>query len=393
MNITVGIVGAGLMGRLVALKLAQRGAKVVLLDKDGREGHASAAYAAAGMLAPYSESLLCEANIVQMGVASLRLWPELLATLDDYHYFQQAGTLLVSHEQDQGDFARFQQHIKRHYPESAQYLTREDIAHYEPELARKFSQAIYLPEEGQIGNRKLLVALQSQLEKLGVNWQEKTDVVVLSRRNNGEYRILTNQQDKQQTFDVDLVVDCRGAGARKPLNAAMPSMLPIDSLRGVRGELFQLFAPDVHISRPVRLMHPRYQLYIVPKTKGFYVVGATEIESEDTSPMTVRSALELLSAAYSVHPGFAEANIRQHLSQLRPAFADNQPKIVHQDNYIQINGLFRHGYLIAPIALAQTMALCDQLIAMPNGQVEPHHLAQLPYQSLLPVQSAYENLY
>ncbi|WP_448547590.1 glycine oxidase ThiO [Thalassotalea fusca] len=393
MNKTVGIIGAGLMGRLVALQLAQRGAEVILIDKDDREGRASAAYAAAGMLAPYSESLLCEANIVQMGVTSLRLWPELLATLDDYYYFQQAGTLLVSHEQDQGDFARFQQHINRHYPESAQFLTREDIAHYEPELARKFSQAIYLPEEGQIGNRKLLVALQVQLEKLNVSWQENTEVFSLGRENNGRYKILANQHSKQRSFDVDLVVDCRGAGARKPLSASNESMLPIDSLRGVRGELFQLFAPDVHITRPVRLMHPRYQLYIVPKTKGFYVVGATEIESEDTSSMTVRSALELLSAAYSVHPGFAEANIRQHLSQLRPAFADNQPKIVHQDYYIQINGLFRHGYLIAPVALAQTVALCEQLIAMPNGKVESHHLAQLPYQSLLPVKTAYENLY
>ena len=130
----------------------------------------------------------------------------------------------------------------------------------------------------------------------------------------------------------------------------------------MRGELFQLFAPDVHLSRPIRLMHPRYQLYIAPKGKGFYVVGATEIESDDSANMTVRSAMELLSAAYSVHPGFAEANIRQHISQVRPAFSDNQPKIsVHnsfvQSSFVQVNGLFRHGFLIAPVVLTQVLAV------------------------------------
>ncbi|MCJ8294495.1 MAG: FAD-dependent oxidoreductase, partial [Colwellia sp.] len=151
-----------------------------------------------------------------------------------------------------------------------------------------------------------------------------------------------------------------------------------------------LFAPDVNISRPVRLMHPRYQLYIAPKGKGFYVVGATEIESDDNSPMTVRSAMELLSAAYSVHPGFAEANIRQHVSQCRPAFSDNQPKITVQDSLIQVNGLFRHGFLIAPVVLAQTLAIIANLLNSSNST--------LPYADLLPVdinkkESSYEHSY
>jgi glycine oxidase len=145
----------------------------------------------------------------------------------------------------------------------------------------------------------------------------------------------------------------------------------------VRGELFQLFAPDVHISRPIRLMHPRYQLYIAPKQKGYYVVGATEIESDDDSPMTVRSAMELLSAAYSVHPGFAEANIRQHISQCRPAFSDNQPNIIQQDSLIQVNGLFRHGFLIAPVVLEQALAVI-------TNQLNNTDRA-LPYSDLLPV--------
>ena len=107
------------------------------------------------------------------------------------------------------------------------------------------------------------------------------------------------------------------------------------------------------------------------------MVGATEIESDDDSPMTVRSAMELLSAAYSVHPGFAEANIRQHVSQCRPAFSDNQPKITVQDSLIQVNGLFRHGFLIAPVVLEQTLAVIANILNSSNST--------LPYAELLPV--------
>ena len=144
--------------------------------------------------------------------------------------------------------------------------------------------------------------------------------------------------------------------------------------------MFQLFAPDVHLIRPIRLMHPRYQLYIAPKTKGFYVVGATEIESEDCGPMTVRSSMELLSAAYSVHPGFAEANIRQHVSQLRPAFSDNQAKILCQNGLIQVNGLYRHGFLIAPVVLSQVLEHVDNLMLQQNKAS-----ASYQYSHLLPI--------
>jgi glycine oxidase len=154
--------------------------------------------------------------------------------------------------------------------------------------------------------------------------------------------------------------------------------VPLADLRSVRGELFQLFAPEVHLSRPIRLMHPRYQLYIAPKGKGFYVVGATEIESDDESSMTVRSAMELLSAAYSVHPGFAEANILQHISPSRPAFSDNQPKIIVKNSLMQINGLFRHGFLIAPVVLEQVLCLVNNKVNGPNQT--------LPYEHLLAVQ-------
>jgi glycine oxidase len=375
----IAIVGAGLIGRLLALSLHRQAEfKVSLFDKDTKLAHNSAAYAAAGLLTPLGESLHCEENIVAMGFESLSLWPSLLASLDEHTFFQQIGTIMVSHEQDKGDYLRFTRHLQHHYPDQKQHsLNRTQLTELEPELGRSFTQGLYLPQEGQIGNRRLLVALRKQLEQEGIDWLSETLVTEIKTSTHESSISYTAKGADQQSQTFDLVLDCRGTGAN--IKNANYHCAPLTDLRSVRGELFQLFAPDVHLSRPIRLMHPRYQLYIAPKEKGFYVVGATEIESDDSGNMTVRSAMELLSAAYSVHPGFAEANIRQHISQSRPAFSDNQPQIIVQDRLIQINGLFRHGFLISPVVLQQVLAVVNNKV---SGKVQT-----LPYEHLLAVQT------
>ncbi len=371
-NAHIAVIGAGLMGRLTALSLARQGHQVTLLDKDTVSGRQSAAYAAAGLLTPLGEAMHSEENIVAMGFESLTLWPKLLATLDGYSYFQQAGSIVVSHEQDHGDYQRFARTILTNYPQyQCQSLNRAQLQALEPELGRRFNHGLYLPQEGQIGNRKLLIALEQALTELSVRWLELAEVNTI--RQQGNYCLLRYKQAEQQhLLECDFVVDCRGCGARNAESAKQAA--PLDDLRAVRGELFQLFAPDVQLTRPIRLMHPRYQLYIAPKTKGYFVVGATEIESDDRAPMTVRSSMELLSAAYSVHPGFAEANIRQHVSQLRPAFSDNQPKIMISERMMQINGLYRHGFLLAPVVLKQVQYGLQQMLqnATINSQDSPY---------------------
>jgi glycine oxidase len=86
------------------------------------------------------------------------------------------------------------------------------------------------------------------------------------------------------------------------------------------------------------------------------VIGATEIESDDLSPVSVRSALELLSAAYTVHPGFGEARVVEMNAQARPTLRDNLPRLRWLGpRRLQINGLYRHGFLIAPALLDAVM--------------------------------------
>jgi glycine oxidase len=328
------VLGAGLMGRLLAHTLAQLGHHVTVYEAQGPDGHGAAARVAAAMLAPLAESAITELPVVRMGQHALKRWPELIAPLPEPVYFQQNGTLVLWHRQDAGEAKRFEQLMQRTHQQlpslpAAELLDAQGLQHHEPALENRFAQGLYLPGEGQLDNRQLLSALLSSLvhHQVAVHW--------LSPRAPEDFQ-------PGQTGQPDWVFDCRGLGARTDWT----------QLRGVRGEVVRLHAPGVTLQRPTRLIHPRYPIYIAPKEDHVFVIGATEIETEDLSPASVRSTLELLSAAYTVHSGFAEARILEVTTQARPTLTDNLPAIrCLGERTLQINGLYRHGFLISPAML------------------------------------------
>jgi glycine oxidase len=338
MSASFAVLGAGLMGRLMAVSLAREGHSVELFDRGGPDASKSAAYVAAAMLAPLAESVESEPLVVSLGQASLERWPELLATLPEPVFFQQSGTLIVWHAQDRDQAAQFGRRLHRFDdqlpPEGwARELSGAEIAAVEPALGQRFARGIYLPKEGQLDNRALLSALGSALVEAGV-------------------RLRWHTEAEPEHIRADWVIDCRGLGAK-------PSW---PTVRGVRGEVVRVHSPEVALSRPIRLLHPRYPIYIAPKPDGVYVIGATQIESEDTSPTSVRSALELLSALYSVHPAFGEARILEMVTQCRPTLPDNLPEIRWDgERLIRINGLYRHGYLMGPAVMDAALGLIHQL--------------------------------
>jgi glycine oxidase len=335
------ILGAGLMGRLLAVTLAQQGCRVDLFEAGSPEAEGAAARVAAAMLAPLAESAVAPAPVVRMGQHALSRWPELLAPLSQPVFFQREGTLVLWHRQDAAEAARLARVLANtgtQVPELApmQALDARAITALEPSLGQRFAQGLFLPGEGQLDNRALLASLRATLEndaRVTLHWH--------SPRAPSDFAPGTAGQP-------DWVVDCRGLGAKPQWNA----------LRGVRGEVIRVHAPDVNLTRPTRLVHPRYPLYIAPKPGNLFVIGATEIESDDMSPASVRSTLELLSAAYAVHSGFAEARIVEIATQCRPTLPDNLPAIRRpQPRVLQVNGLYRHGFMIAPAMLDVAMAL------------------------------------
>jgi len=323
-----GIAGGGVMGQLLAFSLMNEGWEVSLFDQ-GKANNCS--MAAAGLLTPVAELEKNDFIIFQLGDEALKVhWPAILNQLPKTIYFQQSGSLVVSHPRDYAELTKCIQLISSKLSNPVLYpkLNQNEIYQLEPE-AIKFHNGYYFANEGQIDNQMLLQVLENHLMEKNITWFKETHVSSVKPG-----KIILSDK----TYEFDFVFDCRGLGAKENFH----------DLRSVRGELIWLEAPDVFITRPIRFLHPRYSLYIVPRENQTYLIGASEIESQDDSTISVRTALELLTAIYYFNPKFSEARIIKTVTQCRPTLSNHLPKIKYSDGFIAVNGLYRHGFLIAP---------------------------------------------
>ncbi|MDO5704200.1 MAG: FAD-dependent oxidoreductase, partial [Paracoccus sp. (in: a-proteobacteria)] len=300
---TVHILGAGVMGLVMATELTARGYQVHLTDPQGGPGPHGCSWWAGGMLAPYCEGESAEPPVERHGFDAISWW--------DRHggLVQRQGTLVLAQNRDRGELARFARRSRGH-----RMLDGAGVAALEPDLAGRFDAGLFYADEAHLDPRAALTELHRRLDAQGVAIHRDPP-----------------------TSQPDLRIDARGLAAR--------DLLP--DLRGVRGEMLVLRCPDITLSRPVRLLHPRIPLYIVPRGDGVFMLGATMIESDRRGVVTARSLLELLSAAYALHPGFGEAEVLEAGADARPAFPDNLPRLRRRGDLLLANGLYRHGFLLS----------------------------------------------
>lgn len=346
----IAIAGAGLAGLLLSWRLLKEGHRVTLFEKNSVSQPRSAAHTAAAMISPMTEVVVSERIIYDLGVQSLLLWPDWIKDLNEGRKtaidYQSKGSIVVAHAADNNELQQFYQDLNFHLgaENTAQWLDRSQIQTLEPGLSTQFDNGLLLPGEAYLDNRGLLTALIEEVRQLGGVIHEQSplefspDPIL-----NGEPLV-----------GFDVVSDCRGVGAQdsnKTLN---------QPIRGVRGEVIWVQTDEIRLDRPVRLMHPRYKLYVVPKPNNCFIIGATEIESQDCSPVSVQSSLELCSALYTLNPAFAEARIVETDVNLRPSYLNNLPAVDWETSgsvpVLRINGLYRHGYLLAPALVEQALS-------------------------------------
>jgi glycine oxidase len=313
--VQVSVIGAGVAGLSCALELAERGVAVEVLERAVRLGGGGCSWYAGGMLAPWCERESAEPLIAQLGEEGLPWWRERVASTCLH------GTLVVAHGRDVAELADFGRRTS-HY----ERVGAEQIAALEPDLAGRFAQGLYFAAEGHLDPRMALAELAGRLEELGVpvRFGIEASAAMLGGRS---------------------VIDCTGLAARRQL----------PDLRGVKGEMLLLRAREVSLTRPVRVLHPRLPVYVVPRGEGLFMVGATMLESDAGEHISARSMLELLAAACALHPAFGEAQIIEIGTGVRAAFPDNRPRLRQIGGALCVNGLFRHGFLLAP-ALARRAA-------------------------------------
>lgn len=310
------VVGAGIIGLWQALTLGRAGHRVTLIEQSPTPFTGSASRLAGAMLIPDCEAEAAPTIVRDYGRRGVAIWR------DTYPQLITNGSLVVSHARDIGELKRFGRVTVNH-----SFVDSDALADLEPDLAGRFAAGLHFPSEAHMVTPEALDFLLARIRDAGV-----------------ETRFGTPWHDDS---GGGLIIDCRGMGARGDL----------PSLRGVRGERFLIRTQDVHLSRPVHLLHPRQPLYVVPWGDGRFIIGATVVESEDTGAVTVRSALELLGLAYALHPAFGEAEIIETAAGLRPSFPDNVPRAIVRagGRRIDVNGAWRHGFLLAPV-LAEAVA-------------------------------------
>ncbi len=329
-KLSITVVGGGVLGLWQALVLSQRGHDVRLREAAPQSETGAASRMAGAMLAPYCEAESAEPIIKELGLRSMAFWREEFPDLKAH------GTLVIAMQRDAGELRRFARLTEGH-----RWVAGSEIASLEPALSNRFQLGLFYEGEAHFPPRLALSMLIAKLRFRGVKIDFASPVP---------------EPLWMAASAGELVIDCRGIAARGVLA----------NLRGVRGEMVVVHAPGLSLTRPIRLLHPRVPIYVVPWGDDTFMIGATVVETDWAGPVTVKSAIDLLAASVAIHPGLAEAHLLECSTGIRPAFKDNVPKIISRGRCLHVNGAFRHGFLLAP-ALAHIVA--DHLEG--RGEIPP----------------------
>ena len=324
----VSIVGAGVAGLTVAVELSARGADVTIYEKSDTVGaHACSRYAG-GMLAPWCERESAEEEVVTLGKGAADWWEK------HTNLVVRNGSLVVAKGRDRSELKRVSSRTSN-YSE----INEHQVAELEPDLSGRFQLGLHFADEAHLDPRKAIAQLETKLRDAGACFRLGEPVEPKTLEGAG--------------------IDTRGFAAQPELN----------DLRGVKGEMLLVHCPDVSLARPIRMLHPRIPLYIVPRGEGLFMIGATMIESSERGRITARSMLELLGSAYAPHPAFGEAEIVEMGVDVRPSYPDNLPRVTKENAIVSINGLYRHGFLLSPAMAKQAS---DMILEMTSNEEADH---------------------
>ncbi len=329
----IGIIGAGILGRLLAIEFSKYHYQITLFEKDDKNSSLSSCATAAGMLNPWSEINESTALVFELGVLSLTRWQEITQKISAPEILSHCGSAHVS---SYGDKAKIDHLLKNLIKkQEGLYCIPLDNS-LKKQLFNKinsdFPYGFYLPDEKCIDPRLFITKSNDYFAtKNNIHFCYETNILKFSNN---------TISSENNTENFDLVLNTTGYQGKSDLK---------DTLRGVRGSLILVEAPQVNLHSIVRLGHLRYPIYIVPRGEHKYIIGATTHETECTKPITVEANLELLSTACQFDPGFLEAHILDQRVNLRPSFANSEPKIQLLNNVYFLDGLYRHGITISPI--------------------------------------------
>ena len=348
----VAVVGAGVIGLAVAWRAAQRGLKVIVLER-GAEPARETSSVAAGMLAPISEALATEVALMRLGLASVSAYPEFVEELHDATGmdtgYLRCGTLLAARDGDEAEALERELALRERFGLAVHRLRPSEARLREVALAPTLRLALEIPDDHAIDPRKLTAALADALTAAG--GELRLGATVASVETAGERATGARLADGERVAAEQVVVAAGPWSSSLdgvPAGAAVP-------VHPVKGQILRLHDPAGPglITRVVRFTGG----YVVPRGDGRYVLGATMEERGFDTTVTAGAVFELLRDASELLPSVTELVIDELSAGLRPATPDNAPAIGSGaiSGLHWATGHFRHGILLTPIT-AQIVA-------------------------------------
>jgi glycine oxidase len=339
-------VGGGVIGLACAWRAAQRGARVVVVER--AEPPAGATRVAAGMLAPVGELTFGEPELLELTLESARLYPEFVAELEGASGvatgYARDGALHVALDRDEAAQLRRVHDLQHSLGLEAEWLGPRPCRELEPGLTPSFHGGVHAPGEAAIDPRALARALAAALVAAGGELRTGSEVV------DGIFggdRLVGVRTGDGEELRAGAVVLANGAwsGATEWLpEHARPAVRP------VKGEVVELRGRD-GAGAPCRRIVCSERVYLVPRPDGRLIVGATVEERGFDTEVSAGGVLELLREAYRLLPDVAEMEMVATIAGLRPGTPDNLPLIGPGaiDGLLLATGHFRNGILLAPL--------------------------------------------
>lgn len=359
----VAVLGAGLIGLSIAFELAERGATVRVFDT--REPARAASWAAAGMLAPFTEEIedaalrtLCEDSLdaypafVERVRAASGVDPHLRLDGVLSAAYTAAGQAALTVRADE----------LRGQGRACDLYGREATLGLEPALGKHVAGSLLVRGEGQIDNRRLGRALLAACERRGVLLRTGLRSLAIE----ADARRVLGVRSDAGFVPVRAVVNACGAWAGRLEGVPPDCIVPVEP---VKGQMLALAIPAGFVRRTTWVPGA----YVVPREDGRLLAGATVERVGFDTRVTAEGLYSLLSAVLAAAPALGSFTVTETWAGLRPGTPDERPYLgaTLLDGYYLATGHYRNGILLAP---ATARLLADALEAGEHGPLAPFSL-------------------
>jgi len=366
------IIGGGVIGLGIGWQLAKAGADVTVYER-GQAGR-GASWAAGGMLGPIAEAHIDELDLLKLSNQSLARYPEWVDELETETEmsigYRAEGTLIIGIQPEDADQLRHAYTLYQGLGMNVEWLSGEEAREIECALSPYVTAAIRCETDHQVDNRLMVQALQRAYQGRGgvLHQNSAIDQIVIE---NGTATGVHTQDGFQAADTLILAAGCWSA----QIDGIPDTLVP--PVRPVKGQMLALqMRGNVKINNVIRTVKARYPMpvYLVPRTDGRLVVGATTEELGFDTDLIVGGIYELLHGACEAIPGIYELPLIETWTGLRPGSGDNAPILGKTpiENLIYATGHYRNGILLTPITAYEIAKLV--LTGETSDTIAPFHL-------------------